>query len=61
MKALIWKTQRKKTRKCSKASVKKYQKRPTLGVRSGTVRLEDGGEMGVDKWEREEQRRKREK
>ena len=42
MKALIWKMQRKNTRKCSKVSVKKYQKRPTLGAWSGTVRLERG-------------------
>ena len=44
MKALIWNTHRKKTRKCSKASVKKYQNSPILGVRSGTVSLGGGGE-----------------
>jgi len=39
MKALIWNTHRKNTRKCSKVSRKKYQKRPRLGVLSGTDRL----------------------
>lgn len=29
----------KKRRKCSNISAKKYQKRPMLGVRSGTERL----------------------
>ena len=47
MKALIWKIQRKNTRKCSKVSVKKYQNRPRLGAWSGTVRLEGKGSESV--------------
>ncbi len=39
MKALIWNTQMKKVRKCSNISVKKYQKTPMFGARSGTDKL----------------------
>ena len=62
MNALIWNTQRKNTLKCSKASMKKYQKRPTLGVRSGTVRLEGGeGEGRKEIGGREEDEEERER
>ena len=54
MNALIWKMQRKKTRKCSKVSVKKYQNRPRLGDWSGTERLQ---RRGTDR----EKERKRER
>lgn len=37
--ALIWNTQMKNVLKCSNISVKKYQKRPRFGVKSGTPNL----------------------
>ena len=40
IKALIWNTHRKNVLKCSNISMKKYQNRPTLGVKSVTIKLD---------------------
>ena len=40
IKALIWNTHRKNVLKCSNISMKKYQNKPTLGVKSVTIKLD---------------------